>query len=232
MIDQFIAQTEGKGWMVSKEFYRAQLINVEKQRNLLEKQKDALLKQLQEGMASGAIEKGSEEWYRQVQAIDDVSLAIEECMTNMIELDAAIREVDWKVFDMIQERISDITKEGDFLIELMSNEKLYDDRGQLTDKGMATMGLHGMNYNVYMGQADKYAEEIKKIEADLNRDPWDQDLINRRQELLELQREAILNAEDEKNAIKDMVEEGIQLELDHLQELIDKYKDALQAQKD
>lgn len=232
MIDQFIAQTEGKGWMVSKEFYRAQLINVEKQRNLLGKQKDALLKQLQEGMASGAIEKGSEEWYRQVQAIDDVSLAIEECMTNMIELDAAIREVDWKVFDMIQERISDITKEGDFLIELMSNEKLYDDRGQLTDKGMATMGLHGMNYNVYMGQADKYAEEIKKIEADLNRDPWDQDLINRRQELLELQREAILNAEDEKNAIKDMVEEGIQLELDHLQELIDKYKDALQAQKD
>lgn len=232
MIDQFIAQTEGKGWMVSKEFYRAQLINVEKQRNLLKKQKDALLKQLQEGMASGAIEKGSEEWYRQVQAIDDVSLAIEECMTNMIELDAAIREVDWKVFDMIQERISDITKEGDFLIELMSNEKLYDDRGQLTDKGMATMGLHGMNYNVYMGQADKYAEEIKKIEADLNRDPWDQDLINRRQELLELQREAILNAEDEKNAIKDMVEQGIELELDALDELIQKYKDSLQAQKD
>lgn len=232
MIDEFIAQTEGKGWMVSKEFYRAQLLNVEEQRRMLQDQREALLKQLQNDMAAGTIKKGDEAWTDAVNQIDEVSLAIEECMTNMIELDAAIREVDWKVFDMIQERISDITKEGDFLIELMSNEKLYDDRGQLTDKGMATMGLHGMNYNVYMGQADKYAEEIKKIEADLNRDPWDQDLIDRRQELLDLQREAILNAEDEKNAIKDMVEEGIELELDALDELIEKYKDSLQAQKD
>lgn len=199
---------------------------------MLQDQREALLKQLQNDMAAGTIKKGDEAWTDAVNQIDEVSLAIEECMTNMIELDAAIREVDWKVFDMIQERISDITKEGDFLIELMSNEKLYDDRGQLTDKGMATMGLHGMNYNVYMGQADKYAEEIKKIEADLNRDPWDQDLIDRRQELLDLQREAILNAEDEKNAIKDMVEEGIELELDALDELIEKYKDSLQAQKD
>lgn len=199
---------------------------------MLQDQREALLKQLQNDMAAGIIKKGDEAWTDAVNQIDEVSLAIEECMTNMIELDAAIREVDWKVFDMIQERISDITKEGDFLIELMSNEKLYDDRGQLTDKGMATMGLHGMNYNVYMGQADKYAEEIKKIEADLNRDPWDQDLIDRRQELLDLQREAILNAEDEKNAIKDMVEQGIELELDALDELIEKYKDSLQAQKD
>lgn len=199
---------------------------------MLQDQREALLKQLQNDMAAGTIKKGEEAWTDAVNQIDEVSLAIEECMTNMIELDAAIREVDWKVFDMIQERISDITKEGDFLIELMSNEKLYDDRGQLTDKGMATMGLHGMNYNVYMGQADKYAEEIKKIEADLNRDPWDQDLIDRRQELLDLQREAILNAEDEKNAIKDMVEQGIELELDALDELIEKYKDSLQAQKD
>ena len=61
---------------------------------------------------------------------------------------------------------------------------------------------------------------------------FDQELINRRNELLELQRESILAAEDEKNAIKDLVEEGISLELDALQERIDKYEEALDSQKD
>lgn len=232
VLEQYIAQTEAKGWMVSKEYYRAQIFATEDQINTLKKLKQDQLNQLQEEMQAGTLEKGGQEWYERVSAINETTLAIEEATTSLIELDAAFREVDWKVFDMLQEQISDITKESDFLIDLMSNEKLYDDRGQLTDKGMASMGLHGVNYNVYMAQADKYAEEIKKIEADLARDPYDQDLMDRKRELIELQQESILNAEEEKNAIKDMVEEGINLELDALNDLIDKYKEALETQKD
>ena len=164
--------------------------------------------------------------------IDEITNSIYECQTAWSEYAKSIRETEWKVFDIMQDRISDIADESQFLIDLMSNEKLYDDRGQLTDKGMATMGLHGVNYNTYMGQADMYAEEIKKIQAEIEKDPLNQDVIDRYYELVAAQREAILAAEDEKNAIKDMVEEGIELELDSLQELIDKYKDALQAQKD
>ena len=69
----------------------------------------------------------------------------------------------------------------------MENDKLYDDKGQLTNEGKSTMGLHGVNYNVYMAQADKYAQEIAKIDKDLAKDPYNQDLAQRRQELLELQ---------------------------------------------
>ena len=164
--------------------------------------------------------------------IDEITNSIYECQTAWSEYAKSIRETEWKVFDIMQDRISDIADESQFLIDLMSNEKLYDDRGQLTDKGMATMGLHGVNYNTYMGQADMYAEEIKKIQAEIEKDPLNQDIIDRYYELVDAQREAILAAEDEKNAIKDMVEEGIQLELDALDELIQKYKDSLQAQKD
>lgn len=167
-----------------------------------------------------------------VNEIDDVTLSITEAETELLEFNKTMRELDWSVFDLIQDRISNITKESDFLIELMSNKKLFEDNGQLTDEGQATMGLHGVNYNTYMAQSDKYAAEIKKLDAEIAKDQYNQDLINRRQELIEAQRESILAAEDEKNAIKDMVEEGINLELDALQELIDKRNEAIDSAKE
>ena len=109
---------------------------------------------------------------------------------------------------------------------------MVDDKGKLTEHGNAAMGLHGMNYNVYMEQARRYADEITKIEQELASDKYNQDLIDRKDELLELQRESVLAAEEEKQAMIDLVTEGIEAELDALDELIDKYKDALDEAKD
>ena len=83
-----------------------------------------------------------------------------------------------------------------------------------------------------MEQANEYAAEMKKIQQELANDPNNQDLIDRRYELLDLQQESIQAAEDEKQAIKSLIEEGIKKELESLQDLIDKYTDALDTQKD
>lgn len=232
MLEESISQTEEKGWIVSTQYYDALIKNQQSQNEQLEKQRQEMLAQLQEGIESGAISKNSEEWYGQIEAIDEITLKLKDGETSIIEWGNAIRDIEWSVFDMIQDKISNITKESDFLIDLMSNKKLYDERGQLTDEGLATMGLHGQNYNVYMQQSDEYAKEIAKLDEEIAKDPYDQELIKRRQELLELQQESILNAEDEKNAIKDMVEEGIEIELDSLQELIDKKNESLEASKE
>lgn len=231
-LEEMMNQDENRGYLISSKYYDGLIENGKKQQQSLQEEKDKLLAQLEENVRNGAVEKYSDEWYREVNAIDDITISIEEMNTQILEWQKLMREVDWGIFDLIQERISNVTKEADFLIELMSNKKLYQDNGQLTDEGKATMGLHGQNYNSYMYQADKYAQEIKKLDAEIAKDPYNQDLINRRQELLELQQESILNAEQEKDAIKDMVEEGINKELDALQELIDKRNEALDAAKD
>lgn len=166
------------------------------------------------------------------QQINDVNEAIQDANTNILDFGNSIREIKWDIFDTIQDRISSITTEADFLIELMSSKDLFDDKGQITEHGMSTMGLHGVNYNTYMSQADEYRKEMEKIDSELKIKPYDKELIKRRQELLELQQESILAAEDEKNAIKDLVEDGIKKELDALQELIDKHLEALDSQKD
>lgn len=232
MIEEKISQAENKGRIVSTKYYD-NLKGVENQKiSTLQEERAKLQKQFDAAMKTGKIKKGSEMWQEMKNEIDGVTLSIEESRTAITEYDKAIREINYEIFDHLQERISKITQEGDFLIELMSNKKLYDDKGQLTDQGMATMGMHGVNYNVYMGQADKYANELKTAQADLDADPYNEDIRARRDELLEKQRESILAAEKEKDAIKDMVEEGINLELESLDELIDKYKEALDSQKD
>ena len=232
MLDEFVSQSETAGYIVSTKYYDAMSVNAKKQIEQLKNERDELTSELNAAVDSGTIDKYSESWYSMVNSIDEVTKSIEEQNTALIEYKKNIQEINWSIFDMLQEKISNVADESQFLIDLMDNKKLYEDNGKLTDEGMATMGQHGVKYNVYMAQANKYAQEMQKINKEIANDPYNKDLLDRRQELLEAQQEAILNAEDEKNAIKDMVEEGINKELDALQDLIDKRNDALDAAKD
>ena len=227
-----IDNLEAHGYLRTTKYYE-QLRSAE-QENLsnLKQERDALNAALNKAVASGYIKKYSESWYGMVNEINGVNEAIQESETSIVEFGNSIREVEWEHFDYLQEVISNITKEAQFFITLMSKSDLFQDNGQLTNEGMATMGLHAQNYNVYMAQANKYASELKNIEADIAKDKDNTNLLKRREELLELQRDSILAAEDEKYAIRDMVEEGINTELDALQKLIDKYNDAIDSAKD
>lgn len=232
MLNEYISQAEEQGHIVSKKYYNALISNEKDNIAKLKQEQSALIKARDEAVASGSIKKQSEDWYNMCNEIDSVTQAIEESTTALLEFDNAIREIDWSVFDLIQERISDVSEEADFLIELMSNDKLFDDKGVLSEQGAATLGLHAQKYNDYMYQSDDYGNEVAKLDKQIAKDPYDQELINRRQELLEAQREQILAAEDCKNSIKSLLEDAYSQELDYLQEKIDKTNEAMDSQKD
>lgn len=232
MLNEYINQAEEQGYIVSRKYYDALIKNEKSNIAELQREQADLIAERDNAVEAGKIVEGSEAWYEQCAAIDEVTRAIEEANTSIIEYNNSIRDIDWQIFDIMQERISGVTAEADFLIELMSNKKLFDDDGKLTSQGLATMGLHTQNYNTHMYQADTYGEEVSKLNGQIAKDPYNQELINRRNELLELQRESILAAEGEKDAIRDMVEEGINLELDALQERIDLHNEELDSMKD
>lgn len=188
-------------------------------------------KQLQESIDKGIIQKGTQEYYDMQDSIEQVALSIEETTNDIVNMQAAIRDLKWEQFDQMQEAISRITSESDFLIELMSHQDMYDKDGKMTEQGLATMGLHGVNYNTYMAQADKYKKEMLKISKELADDPNNQKLIDRKNELMDAQQQAILSAENEKDAIKDLIQDGIDKELDALKDLIDKYKKGIESAK-
>lgn len=232
LIEGAISQTEERGYLVGKSFYE-ELTKFENQNiDTLNKKRTDLLNKFSEAVNSGAIRESSEEWYNMKSQIDEVTQSIQEATTKTIEYANAVRDIDWERFNLIQDKISNIVTESNFLIELMSNSDLFDDKGKITNEGISTMGLHGVNYNTYMEQADQYRDEMLRINEDLANDPNNQTLIDRKEELLELQQESITAAEKEKQAIKDLVEQGIDKELDALKKLIDEYEDALDSQKD
>lgn len=232
VLEEKVNVNETRGYIVNNDYYKELQDNEHQQANRLREERDKLIAARDDAVNSGSIEEGSKDWNDMNQAIDDVTLSIYECQTAWWEYEKTMRETDWKIFDLLQEKVTNVADETQFLIDLLDNKKLYEDNGQLTDEGMAQMGLHGIKYDTYMYQADKYREEMNKLDKQIAEDPYNQDLISRRQELLKLQQESISAAEDEKNAIKDMVEEGINKELDSLQKLIDKYNDALDSQRD
>ena len=233
MLNEYISQAEAKGQIVGRTYYDALIANERQNINVLKMEQAALIKARDEAVASGKIAKYSEEWVNMSNDIDSVTQAIEEGATSIIEYNNAIRDIEWETFDLIQQRISDVTEEADFLIELMSNKDLYDDNGKLTSQGLATMGLHGQNYNTYMYQADLAGAEAAKLKQQLEANPDDvTNLEEQYRKRIAEQREYILAAEDAKNAIVDLVENGIELELDALQEKIDLYNEALESQKD
>lgn len=232
MLEESISQSETRGWIVSKKYYDALTKNANENINELKKERDSLVSALNTAVDSGTIDEYSESWFNMKSQINEVTESIKESETAVLDYAKSIRELDWQIFDLIQDKITDVADEAQFLVDLMENKKLYEDNGRLTDIGMATMGQYGVKYNVYMAQADKYAKKIKELKADLAKDPYNQDIQNQIDEYIKSQRDVILNAEEAKNAIKDMVEEGIDKELSALQKLIDKYNDSLDAQKD
>ena len=232
MLEGYIDQTEAQGYIVSTKYYDAMITNEQNKLSKLNKERNNLINALNDAIVNGDIEVESEAWYDMQASINSVNESIQESTTNIIEFKNAIREIEWSVFDKIQDRISSITTEADFLKDLMSDEKMYDDNGKVTKHGTATYGLHGVNYNVYMSQADQYRKEMESIQKELSKDPYNETLIERRKELLELQQESILAAEEEKDAIKNLVQEGIEKQLEALEKLIDKYLEAIDSQKD
>ena len=232
ILEGYIEQTETQGYIVSTKYYAELIKNEQSNLEDLTSKRNSLLASLNDAVANGNIKMYSESWYEMLQEINDVDEAIQSANTSIIEYGNSIRNIKWDVFDKLQDKISSITDESDFLIDLMSNDKLFDDKGNITEQGKASMGLHGVNYNTYMSQADQYRKEMEAIQAEIAKDPYNQELIDRRKELLELQQESIIAAENEKEAIKDLVEEGIDKQLESLQDLIDKQGEMLDSQKD
>ena len=232
MINKNISMAQAHGYLDNVTYYSDLIANTTNEVATLELELSELNRYFNEAMATEEIDEYSEAWYEMKQAIADTEEALADANIQLVEYKNTMREIQWNAFDYAMGRVSQIGEEAQFLINLMSNDNLFQDNGQFNDLGEATAGMHVVNYDSYMAQADEYAKEIQKIEREMAGDPYNSKLIERREELLSLQRQNILSAESEKNAIKDLVSQGIQMELTSLQDLIDAYVDALDSAKD
>lgn len=234
MLDKYIDLADKHGYYASPELYQKQLEQYNNTLNTLTSERDTLQSKLQESVQGGLVEEGSEAWNDMLQQIQSVNEEIVDTVVNIQEVGNSLRDLNFTIFERGQDNISNLVNEGQFYVDLLDkmNKDLYDDDGKITNEGLTVQGIHSENYAAYLKQADFYAKEISAIEAELANDPANTTLIDKKQEYIEAQRESVLAAYDEKNAIIDLIKDGYDKASDALSKLIDKRKEALEAEKD
>lgn len=219
---------ETKGWISStflnESMKEQDMANLER----LKEERTALTNALD----SGKIEKYSEQWYDMQSSINSVSSAIYDAEKAIISYDKAIRQVNWDAFDRTRDDVENLIGETDFLIELLKDNGITDDNGNMNDNGNAAQALLAQKYELYLNQAKAYKDEILKIDEELANDPYDKELLDRKQELIKAQQDAIKNSKEEKSAIKDLMSNAYDKLKDSISNIITKIKDGLSATKD
>ena len=199
--------------------------------SLIEKRKKQI-KELDDSVANGNIEKGSTEWHDMKSKIDDTTNSINDAKKALAEYNNQILQVRWDRVDEYVSKLQNLTTETDFVINELSRKDLTSDKtGGLTKEGNAVAGLHVSNYKVYQTEAKKYQSEIKKINKQLTDDPYNQKLIAHKEELVKSYQDAIAGAQDEKYAVIDLIENGYTSLKNHISDLIDQYNDLISSEK-
>ncbi len=226
---------EGKGMFAGQNYFTSMMKNQEAYVEKLHDQYMSLSEAMYDALDSGKVQEGSSAYYEMVKEINGVSEAWYEAKKQLVDYKNEAYEMDWSIFEKGMEYFSDITDESEFLQNILrvgDNDIFVKETGRFNDKGNAINSLHAMNYGAYMAEADKYKEKIAELNAEIEKDPSNTKLIDKRNEYIKQQREMIQNANSEKKSIRDLTEESYNKMLDILQKLIDKRKDFLQNEKD
>ena len=221
-----------KGWFASTLLNNSFIEQEQKNLDKLKEERTALVNALNSAIDSGKIEEYSEDWYDMQSSIDDCTSSILDAEKALIEYDNAIRQINWDAFDRTRDDVEDLINETDFLVELLKDVGITDDNGNMTKEGQAAQALLAQKYQLYLNQAKAYKDEISKINEDLANDPYDKELLDRKQDLIDKEQEAIKSAMSEKDAIKDLTNDAYTDFIDKLGDAIDKYKELMDTMKD
>ena len=233
LIESYSTLAETQGYAASGNYAKALKKVEEKRQSSLTTERDKLQTELDTAVQEGKIAKYSEAWYEMVAAIQEVDIALVDSQNTMAEYDREIQQIKWDRFDLLQEKIANVINDMDYLINIVSDAEMFDeDTAEITNQGLATLGLHDANYEIYLDQVAQYKKEIEDLNKQIAENPYDTKLTERKQELIEKQQEAALAAKQEKDAMIELVEEGINAQLNAMKDLIDTYTDALDSEKD
>lgn len=237
-----ISKAEAYGHYAKPEDYTAQ---IEKEnsnlQDLIAKREEAR-KVLEESIKAGTIRIGDDEWYEAVNVINSMTNAINETDLSVKNLKNSLRQLNWDIFDDGMKEIAKLNTEIEHYLNIIGNEQFFDedDRGNITQYGLAALEAHNTAYELNIQQAKKYAQEVEELQKRFKLAKEDENWLDstdaknqeRLQELLEQEWQLVEATEAEKQAIIGLVKQGYDAQLSALNTSISKYKELKQAEKD
>lgn len=235
-IDNRISEIETAGKNVNRSYYDTQkTINTQKLAEYKQEKAD-----LEESLKN--IKQGTDEWYDAFDAIQQVSSAISDCVKETYNLNNAINQLHFDLFNDISDSINRIITEQEFLQGLFAHEKNSDNEtGNLTEAGIAKLGSLSASYYASKEKANNDKEMVDKLQSMLDNKQLSgfgltfnsiDDLEAKLQEMYTTWQNDIKETYSLETSLVDVMKEKYQAELDLLKELIDRKKEALQKEKD
>jgi len=241
-IQSVIDLEENSGNKIGVGFYDTLVSQTRERKKLLEEEFRTLSEDLQNALSSGKIKLGSDEWQEMKDIIVDVDSEIIQCSSDIEDFINAKLELKVKEFEEIQDALDGINNSLSDYISLMESDTVTSGTTELTftKEALTQMGLLQQQYELASEKVRLYndrMQELKKSYSDglLSETEYREQLM----ELISAQNEQAVAMKDSKEAILDLIRNGIDEvcdaideETDAYQKLIDKKKEALEQDKD
>lgn len=202
---------------------RAALVNEQKQ----------LTTQLNALVADGTIGKNTDTWNKWQEEINKVKKSIVDCDSALADLKKSILEIRYSKFEQSLDNLDFTGDMASSVRDLMNKEGIYDDDVQLTSTGYAQLALMSTELTSAKQKTVNYQAAINALKKDLKNGNITQAQYNEKlQEYQKGQMDAAKSAKSAKDAILDLVKNGIEKQTEAMEKLINKRKEELQKMKE
>lgn len=215
--------------------YEIKISNTESLRNIAQDKVDELEKRLQEGVDNGTIVEGSQEWINMKSEIVEAKKAVTDYDTSIENLKQQQIGVYYEEqFDRAIEKIDQFKDRLDTLNGIISDDmKIDKNTGLLTEWGATSVMLNRNQFSANQKEIQKLLEEKKQIEKDYAAGNFGEKTYDEKMKNVQSQFNSLISSNSSlQNDMLSLVKNQAQAELDALNKVISKRKEALSAKKD
>lgn len=214
--------------------YDTKISNTQAERAIKQNELDELTKQLNDGVEAGTIVENSQEWLDMQTKIKEAQNAVADYDTQIEELKQSQIGVYYEEqFDRAAEKVDRFRDKLDGLKSLISDDmKIDKNTGLLTESGALSITLDVDDINASTENLKTYIKERQQIINDYNAGKFGEDEYNQKLKDVDANiKSTTANIYSSRNSILELVKSQSQAELDVLNKVIDKRKEALSAKK-
>ena len=215
--------------------YDVKISNTQTEKAIKQNEVAELKKQLNAGVADGTIKKNSQEWLDMQTKIKEAQNAVADYDTQIEELKQSRIGVYYaEQFERAAEKVDKFRDKLDGLKALISDDmKIDKNTGLLTESGALSITLDVDDINASTENLKTYIKERQQIINDYNDGKFGEDEYNQKLKDVDANiKSTTANIYSSRNSILELVKSQSQAELDVLNKVIDKRKEALSAKKD
>lgn len=215
------------------EVFADDYIDLAQQQLQLTRQNTDAYNALKSEMDKMDLKEGSDDWKK----YNDQLLAYKN---NMISAAKAVEDYKdsmtdlvYKTLDDYKNKMNSINSTISVMADLLGDNNLVDDTGELTDIGLAKVGLYAQQLVNAKQETAEYAKAMESLNEALDSGLITQDEYNdRMSDYRSSQESAVQATKEARDAILSLAKEGIQAEIDAKKKLTEETINALEAEKD